>query len=669
MQSGKSFFNQTIFGKTVRRFWPLWLLYAGIWFFVLPMPLLGQLRWQLRPDAVECASNVLTFAIKGGTIISFIFSAFTAMAVFSHLYNSKGTGMFCVLPVRREGMFFSCFLAGLLPVLLINVLIALLALGVEALYHVADPATLCQWFVIVSMTNITFYGFASFCAMLTGQLLILPAVYGILSFTAVGLEATIRYILSCFVYGSPGSGSLRLSFLSPIWEMMSGMEVERIQQYSALYDGYITTGYYFGSWGMLAAYCVSGVVFAVLALLLYRSRRMESAGDTVAIRVLRPVFRWCLALACALALGCLMHVILIGYRGSNNSGTLPHMLVLLLFMLIGGVIGWFGANMLMKKTFRVFRSNLRGLAVFCVLLCALTLACEFDLFGYEKRMPKPDDVVSVAISYNGNNAEFTEPENIRGTLLLHESLIAHKTIYEHSDGSTGGAYTRLLYTLSDGRTFSRLYWMLYCSDPQWPEANDDLAAIEALLNSKEGLLSRKHVSIPVTEQNISTACIEYDYRPDDVYHPDDAADYPTIRLTSRAMYQLYNECILPDLEDGTLGRLYLTDEEAYSNEVYNLTIRFELYDLEAAKKREQEGIYDGSIWEDFFTHPTIYSTRTNAWLTEHGVRLETVAEAQAAIERINEEAGEPASPTDLRLDVPVAVPESDASRVIDVPAA
>ena len=114
MQSGKSFFNQTIFGKTVRRFWPLWLLYAGIWFFVLPMPLLGQLRWQLRPDAIECAGNVLTFAIMGGTIISFIFSAFTAMAVFSHLYNSKGTGMFCVLPVRREGMFFSCFLAGLL---------------------------------------------------------------------------------------------------------------------------------------------------------------------------------------------------------------------------------------------------------------------------------------------------------------------------------------------------------------------------------------------------------------------------------------------------------------------------------------------------------------------------------------------------------------------------
>ena len=57
MQSGKSFFNQTIFGKTVRRFWPLWLLYAGIWFFVLPMPLLGQLRWQLRPDAIECAGK------------------------------------------------------------------------------------------------------------------------------------------------------------------------------------------------------------------------------------------------------------------------------------------------------------------------------------------------------------------------------------------------------------------------------------------------------------------------------------------------------------------------------------------------------------------------------------------------------------------------------------
>lgn len=669
MQSGKSFFNGAVFGKNVRRFWPLWLLYAGVWFFVLPMPLLAQLRWQVEPDRLDITHMVLTTAIKGGAIIAFLFAVLTAMAMFSHLYNSKSTGMMCVLPVRREGMFLSCCLAGLVPMLLVHVLIALLALGTQALYHAVDLAALGQWLAITSMCTVAFYGFACFCALLTGQLLILPAVYGILSFTAVGLEATVRYLLSCFVYGCPGTDALRLTFLSPLWKIMTDMPVAPIKSYNALCDCYVTVDYCFASWGKLAIYCVTGVVFAALALLLYRRRRMESAGDTVAVRVLRPVFRWCLALACALALGCLMHVILISGYGGSNSGTMPYMLVLLLFMLVGGVIGWFGANMLMKKTFRVFRCNLRGLAVFCVLLCALSLACELDLFGYEKHVPKPDDVVAVSIDYTGDVADFSETDNIRGVLLLHEDLIAHKSLYEHSGNATSSL--RLLYTLKNGKTLLRLYPVTYSGVPQPAELKGDLASLETLLNSSEGLLSRKHVSIPVTEQTISNAYLGHDYA---MYDDKYGAEYATIQLTPRAMYQLYTECIVPDLQDGTLGRLYITDDDAYANEVYNLTIQMELYDLESAAKAD----YPGNFWESFFTHPTIYSTRTNAWLTEHGVRLETIAEARSTIDQRNQELGleQNASPSDLIIDGPATTvepaydPESGDSRiVIDVPVA
>ena len=42
---------------------------------------------------------------------------------------------------------------------------------------------------------------------------------------------------------------------------------------------------------------------AVIALLLHRFRRMESAGDVIAIRHLKPVFLYCFTVGCSLVLG------------------------------------------------------------------------------------------------------------------------------------------------------------------------------------------------------------------------------------------------------------------------------------------------------------------------------------------------------------------------------
>ena len=40
MQSRTSFFNGTLFRKSVTRFWPIWGAYLLIWFLVLPMTIL-----------------------------------------------------------------------------------------------------------------------------------------------------------------------------------------------------------------------------------------------------------------------------------------------------------------------------------------------------------------------------------------------------------------------------------------------------------------------------------------------------------------------------------------------------------------------------------------------------------------------------------------------------
>ena len=52
----------------------------------------------------------------------------------------------------------------------------------------------------------------------------------------------------------------------------------------------------------MAVYAAFGLVLAALALLLFRRRAMERAGDAVAFDVLKPLFRFCMALGCAIVL-------------------------------------------------------------------------------------------------------------------------------------------------------------------------------------------------------------------------------------------------------------------------------------------------------------------------------------------------------------------------------
>ena len=101
--------------------------------------------------------------------MSLVFSAFTAMAVFSYIYSSKSAGMMASLPIRREAAFLTVFSAGLCCLLASNVLVFLIAMAVEAAHGVLSIKFLLQWLALVSMCNVFFYGFASLCAMLTDK--------------------------------------------------------------------------------------------------------------------------------------------------------------------------------------------------------------------------------------------------------------------------------------------------------------------------------------------------------------------------------------------------------------------------------------------------------------------------------------------------------------------
>jgi len=689
MQSRTLFFNRGVFGKTVSRFWPVWGGYFAVWLMMLPIVILSRREAFLR-DPGNLRNLLMDLGFAGGMIMSAIFGLFSAMAVWSFAYNTRSANGMACLPVKREGVFVSVTLAGLLPYLAANVLITLLALLAQLAIGVTDGGATLQWFALATLPFLLFYGFAVFCAQLTGHILVLPAVYGVLNFVFVGGEVLVRALTSLFVYGmNQDMEAFTLKWLSPAVAIAMRCRVtSRTLRDTAAETVMI---WEFRGWHILAIYAAVGVVLLALALLLYRRRRMETAGDVVAVEVLKPVFRWCMGIGAGLCLGALSYVLFWEYRSIGSYTERAMFLSVLAVMAVGAVIGWIIAEMLIRKSFRVFRGKWGGTVLCCAVLIAGMCAFEFDLFGYERYVPDADRVADVSINCGGTNAVLTSPEGVAQALALHRSITEHKNFHENSVDADGmnWAYVTLCYGLTGGRQVSREYRLCYPYDGQGNYG--DVGDLQALLNCPEAIRSREALSVPVTENTICYTYIsatmtaadcakaagydsaeEYILReycglsgsePEDLSPEDRAAmvqdavetyadyDYEKYELIPRGsrdpaqamfryswhftdaqMLELYETCILPDLADGTLGISRIIRDDAYAAETYSTSIGFSLrepYKTEgAAAAPEQEGVEDAYLGDWFETGTTVRSARTNAWLEAHGVPQYTLLELE-----------------------------------------
>ena len=237
MKSRISFFNRGIAQNLLRRFWPLWAAYFCLLLLILPGELASQatIFSSIGSGAIsyeEAVAGMDLCAVHEGIAVVYI-SAFVgviaAMAMFHYLYQSKSCGMMNCLPLRRETMFLTAWLTGIVPLLLSDLLVVLvtaLLICTRGLLHVS---ALLEFLVLAAMGNIAFYGFAVFCAMLTGNILVLPAVYLVLNFAVAAVEGCGRELLSLFVFGMVNHSS-KLHFLSPPVLLMEQLNITRLQR-------------------------------------------------------------------------------------------------------------------------------------------------------------------------------------------------------------------------------------------------------------------------------------------------------------------------------------------------------------------------------------------------------------------------------------------------------
>lgn len=364
MKSKTSFFNKTVFKKNLTRFAPVMAVYTLC--LILGMMMLYQNNEEMGRTfwfASRIAGNLQLMGL-----VNLLFAPLVAMLLFGDLYNSRMCNALHAMPMRRETLFLTNVVSGLLFSMIPTAVMALLSVpllngGAFILYYIINT-------------------------------LYTPMLFGVVTPDRwVSLLTPVADMTSGAYVAVEDFHQLSLRFYGRESEMVAAFSVDQ------------------GKFTSLLIYAAVGIVFAIVGLLLYRKRNLECAGDAIAFPILQPLFQ----LVCAVGVGTLVVMgveAFLAYRiGAGMS-----MLYLLLFC--GGAAGWFGAKMLLKRTTRVFQlRSWVGLGILTAMVAVSLVATRFDVLGIEDRIPDVEDVSSVTLNFDG--LELTSEEDIRQITTLH----------------------------------------------------------------------------------------------------------------------------------------------------------------------------------------------------------------------------------------------------------
>ena len=608
MPSERTFFNKAIYKRALSRFWIIGAAYAVVLCFLTLM--CGQyFNSEFKEMSEYVSYSILSNLTRREILAAAAAAVVMAVAVYGWMFRKTSAAYISALPVTREALLISSLLAGLTLLILpciIAMLVSLLLYGGAG--SPCTPYLLCSA-AAAALMNIAFFGLASFCTVFTGNAAVLPALYVIALYGFVGIEVVTRYIAEFLLFGVRGTG-WELAILSPL---------------------YYFSNNYVGSYSyaipLTAIYAAAGVILAGLAVIFFRHRRMEAAGEVVAVPVLRPIFRWGLAAVGALGMALLIlkTVFNVGSYAAGNDGTPANVAFLLLAMLFGAAVGWFSADALMRKTLRVFDRHWKGLGVFCALLCALVVVTELDVFGVERYQPDVDEIgYATVFGWGGyNETRIIQPENIETLLSLQKDIIANKKAYENQNGINTFPL-RIDYYGTDGKLLARRVY-IYAADkfPSYvtggdptigfPAENDvisrNIRQYEELLNSRELMEGRALFPCDRSETAVFSAGIQW--------YVSNSPTQLGLTLTPDEFWELYDTCIVPDLRDGNIGGVKIIQDEEFYRTIEPIYIN-------------ATGVHTNSSGEYVYNYynvrPFTASARTNAWLRSHGVTVQTLGE-------------------------------------------
>lgn len=376
MPSTARLFSKTLFKQNIRRFWPLLAAYLFLviivgFAFMKDINSYHEITSAIFINYIFNTSSLFTLVIA-------FFSIAIGAAVYSYIHNTTAVAMVNTLPYKRKTVYISNYLSGLF-ILLIPLLVFFLVLaGIGWQNNCLEYMGLLKWLFIFTALSVLLYSLAVSIGMLTGHIIAHIVFYGIANLFFIGLYTMIDLLLGSFLYGYTGMSSIE-GLMGKATPVLYGVRLN-------YYNG--TIG---GSIWVWAIYLLMGVLLTWAGYKLYEKRKMENAGDVVAIRKLNPLFKYGVAFCSSLVFGLVLTEMF------NIRHDFFWSLLLLIF---AGAVGYFTAEMLLRKTYRVFDAY-KGLLIYTFILIIAAASIYNDWYGYAARMPNFDQVEAIAFANDG----------------------------------------------------------------------------------------------------------------------------------------------------------------------------------------------------------------------------------------------------------------------------
>ncbi len=434
MRLKTSLFNPTVLKKDITRFAPVWALYS----ILVGLALL--LIADSDPGPAQFANSASVILIGMG-IVNFLYAPLNASLLFGDLFQSRMCNALHALPLRREGWFLTHLTAGMLFSLVPNALAALICCTMLQQYSYMA----FLWLAVMVLQYLFFFGAAVFAVHCAGNRLGGVAVYGIFNFLSVIFGWFAYTFYEPLLYGVKFN-FLSIAKYSPVVQFSTSEYLNT--DYDNMTDVTRLLGFYTDQWVYLGIAAALGAVLLGLAVLLYRKRQLESAGDLIAWRPAAPVF----LVIYTLGVGAVF------YLAASLFGTgLEYF-----FLLVGFAIGFFTGKMLLEKRVRVFRP--RAFLAFGILVAVFAASLgitAMDPFGVVRYVPESDAVESVMICDSHGDYRIRErgltltaPADIEKILEIHEQCVDARLT---DNGHASPLYIR--YTLAGGTQVERYYYV------------------------------------------------------------------------------------------------------------------------------------------------------------------------------------------------------------------
>ncbi|WLD91918.1 DUF6449 domain-containing protein [Alkalihalobacillus sp. AL-G] len=460
MQSKTSWFNKEMMIQSFRNVGWVGIVYLVGLLFTIPLQVL--MLWSNQREYgdfyFERYENVFSILFEIQIVLMFAIPILLAVFLFRYLQVKTASDFMHSLPIKRTTIYNQYVGIGVfylvVPVLVTAITLLILD-GMLDLDKFFTVQQILSWAGITIVVILLVFLAGVFVGTVTG----LSAVQAVLTFILLLFPAGITGLfivnLNLFLFGFLPNYYVEYEVmqLSPVTNAVDF--VNGIHRVEGSTESVMNTA-------EILIYIAVTLLFYGLGMWLYKKRNLETVSHAIVFRQFRPIFKYGVTF-CTMLFG--------GFYFGETQNSLSWAVF---GYVIGSLIGYFIAEMLLQKTWRVF-TNVKGYGIYALAMVVLGLLIHFDVTGYQSKVPELDEIERVYFaeasfgymrdqdqnSYvvgrpvDDHKPFFNEPDNIQAIQYLHRQIIENKDILERPTRSEQSVF--IAYELKDGEKVIRQY--------------------------------------------------------------------------------------------------------------------------------------------------------------------------------------------------------------------